>query len=120
MELGKIYPVEIAQAVTALKLKAGHRLRIEIAGSNFPAYERNMQTGGRNALEGSGKAGSIRICTKPGRRPTSRRRLCRDAPTAKGRAAPPDGRGPSSRQACWISRISFPSGSNNVAIFTWG
>ena len=26
----------------------GHRIRIEIAGSSFPGFERNLQTGGRN------------------------------------------------------------------------
>lgn len=65
MEPGKVYPVEFTQAVTALRLKAGHRLRIEIAGSNFPAYERNMQTGGRNALERNGKPGAITVWHGP-------------------------------------------------------
>ena len=29
-------------------LVPGHRIRIEIAGSSFPGFERNLQTGGRN------------------------------------------------------------------------
>ena len=43
-----IYEIELSQMVTAIKLPAGHSVRIEIAGSNSPAYERNLHTGGRN------------------------------------------------------------------------
>ena len=34
--------------VFASRFAPGHRLRIEIAGTNFPQYERNLHTGGRN------------------------------------------------------------------------
>ena len=34
--------------VSAVWLEKGHRLRIEITSSNFPAYERNLNTGGNN------------------------------------------------------------------------
>jgi uncharacterized protein len=34
--------------VTATDFLPGHRLRIEVAGTNFPNYERNLHTGGRN------------------------------------------------------------------------
>lgn len=62
----QVYNIAFTQAVTALRIKAGHRLRIEIAGSNFPAYERNMQTGGQNALAKEGVAGKISIFHGPG------------------------------------------------------
>ena len=34
--------------MTATELRAGHSLRVQITSSNFPNYERNLNTGGRN------------------------------------------------------------------------
>jgi predicted acyl esterase len=34
--------------VLAARLLQGHRIRIQIAGSNFPNLERNLNTGGNN------------------------------------------------------------------------
>ncbi len=48
MEPGKIYEVTLGQMAFATRFEAGHRLRLEIAGTNFPEYERNLHTGGRN------------------------------------------------------------------------
>lgn len=48
MEPGRIYPVDVDEMVTASHFAKGHRIRLEISGSNFPNYERNMNTGGRN------------------------------------------------------------------------
>jgi putative CocE/NonD family hydrolase len=48
LERGKVYPVEITGLVAGNYFGPGHRIRIEIAGSNFPNFERNLQTGGRN------------------------------------------------------------------------
>ena len=48
MSPGSIYKVLIEQMVVASRFDAGHRLRLEIAGTNFPQYERNLHTGGRN------------------------------------------------------------------------
>ncbi|MBL8985068.1 MAG: CocE/NonD family hydrolase [Gemmatimonadetes bacterium] len=45
---GEVYPVEITGLVAGNYFGPGHRIRIEIAGSNFPGFERNLQTGGRN------------------------------------------------------------------------
>ena len=33
---------------------AGHRIRIEVSSSNFPRFDRNMNTGGNNYDEASG------------------------------------------------------------------
>lgn len=43
---GRIYRVVLRQMVVASRFAPGHRLRIEIAGTNFPEYERNLNTGG--------------------------------------------------------------------------
>jgi len=48
LEPGKVYPVEITGLVAGNYFGPGHRIRIEIAGSNFPNFERNLHTGGRN------------------------------------------------------------------------
>jgi uncharacterized protein len=48
MQKGKVYKLTLSQMVTASSFAAGHRLRIEIAGTNFPKYERNLNTGGNN------------------------------------------------------------------------
>jgi uncharacterized protein len=45
---GTIYRIVLRQMATASWFLPGHRLRIEIAGTNFPEYERNMNTGGSN------------------------------------------------------------------------
>ena len=42
---GEIYRVEIAGITTANYFPAGHRLRIEVAGSNFPLADRNWHAG---------------------------------------------------------------------------
>jgi uncharacterized protein len=46
MKPGRIYPVVLREMVVASRFAPGHRLRIEIAGTNFPEYERNLNTGG--------------------------------------------------------------------------
>ena len=51
MQPGQAYSVKLTGLVTATDLLPGHRLRIEVAGTNFPNYERNLNTGGRNVDE---------------------------------------------------------------------
>lgn len=41
MEKGKVYPVQIASFPMSNRFGAGHRIRIEIAGSNFPHFDIN-------------------------------------------------------------------------------
>jgi hypothetical protein len=45
MEPGKIYKFEIDLGSTALLVRKGSRLRLEISSSNFPKYDRNPNTG---------------------------------------------------------------------------
>jgi putative CocE/NonD family hydrolase len=51
LDAGKIYKVELPPLVTSNTFKAGHRIRISIASSSFPVYERNLNTGGPNYNE---------------------------------------------------------------------
>jgi predicted acyl esterase len=51
--------------VTALDLLPGHRLRIELASSNFPNYERNLKTGGHNFDEHMAQIARTRVLHDP-------------------------------------------------------
>lgn len=48
MESGKVYKVKFQPMTTSNYFAAGHRLRLEISSSNFPRFDRNMNTGGNN------------------------------------------------------------------------
>lgn len=54
MERGKVYPVTLQPMTTSHYFPAGHRIRIEISSSNFPRFDRNMNTGGNNYDEATG------------------------------------------------------------------
>lgn len=48
MEKNKVYPVTLAGITTSNWFGKGHRIRLEISSSNFPRFDRNLNTGGRN------------------------------------------------------------------------
>jgi putative CocE/NonD family hydrolase len=54
MESGKVYKVTLQPMTTSNYFEAGHRIRIEVSSSNFPRFDRNMNTGGRNYDEVQG------------------------------------------------------------------
>ena len=54
MEDGKVYKLEMTPLSTSNYFKKGHRIRIEISSSNFPRFERNLNTGGNNYDESEG------------------------------------------------------------------
>ncbi|MEL7122769.1 MAG: CocE/NonD family hydrolase, partial [Bacteroidota bacterium] len=51
MEEGKVYELKLSPMSTSNYFKKGHRIRIEIASSNFPRFDRNLNTGGDNYNE---------------------------------------------------------------------
>jgi putative CocE/NonD family hydrolase len=55
MEQGKVHPVTLQPLTTSNTFEAGHRLRVEISSSNFPRFDRNLNTGGNNYDEATGK-----------------------------------------------------------------
>jgi hypothetical protein len=57
----QIYRVELSGIVTGNYFLPGHQVRIEIAGSNFPLFERNLQTGGKNYDETVPQPATIKI-----------------------------------------------------------
>src|SRR5690606_16740811 len=54
MEPGKVYKMSFQPMTTSNYFAPGHRIRIEISSSNFPRFDRNMNTGGNNYDEAKG------------------------------------------------------------------
>lgn len=54
MEKGKVYKVALSPLTTSNYFEAGHRIRIEVTSSNFPRFDRNLNTGGKNYDEREG------------------------------------------------------------------
>jgi len=48
MEPGKVYKVALQPMTTSNYFAPGHRIRVEISSSNFPRFDRNLNTGGNN------------------------------------------------------------------------
>lgn len=48
MEPGRVYELKLQPLTTSNTFRAGHRLRIEVSSSNFPRFDRNLNTGGNN------------------------------------------------------------------------
>jgi len=54
MQSGKVYKVTLQPMTTSNYFEAGHRIRLEISSSNFPRFDRNLNTGGMNYDETKG------------------------------------------------------------------
>jgi len=54
LEKDKVYKVALQPMQTSNYLAAGHQLRIEVSSSNFPRFDRNLNTGGDNYNESRG------------------------------------------------------------------
>ncbi len=61
VEKGNVYKVKLSPMSTSNYFEAGHRVRIEVAGSNFPRFDRNMNTGGNNFDESVGVVAHTQI-----------------------------------------------------------
>jgi uncharacterized protein len=61
MTPGQVYFANFTGLASSHYFAPGHRLRIHIAGSNFPFYERNLQTGGSNFDETQPRTSRIQI-----------------------------------------------------------
>ena len=61
MEKGQVYKVTLQPLTTSNYFAAGHRLRIEVSSSNFPRFDRNMNTGGNNYDETTGVVANNRV-----------------------------------------------------------
>jgi uncharacterized protein len=54
MEPGKIVKVTLQPLTTSNYFDVGHRFRVEVSSSNFPRFDRNLNTGGNNYDEVKG------------------------------------------------------------------
>ena len=61
MEKGKVYKLTMSPMVTSNYFAPGHRIRIEISSSNFPRFDRNLNTGGNNYDEAKGVVAHNRV-----------------------------------------------------------
>ncbi len=52
LEPGRIYAYQIELGPVGLRVPAGHRIRLDISSSDFPQWDRNMNTGGPVGKEG--------------------------------------------------------------------
>jgi hypothetical protein len=52
LEPGRIYELTLDLSVTSNVFLPGHRIRLDVASSNFPRYDRNPNTGGIVAAAG--------------------------------------------------------------------
>jgi putative CocE/NonD family hydrolase len=48
MKEGEVYEVRIDLSVTSNFFRPGHRIRLEVSSSNYPRFDRNLNTGGNN------------------------------------------------------------------------
>jgi uncharacterized protein len=51
MKPGQVYCIDIDLDATSNFFDVGHRIRVEVSSSNFPRYDRNLNTGGDNFAE---------------------------------------------------------------------
>lgn len=51
MSAGSVYRVEVSLKATAYHFAPGHRMRLCVSSSDFPMYDRNLNTGGDNVTE---------------------------------------------------------------------
>src|SRR5215470_1602849 len=51
MKPGAVYEVKIDLQATSNYFAPGHRIRLEISSSNFPRFDRNLNTGGNQYNE---------------------------------------------------------------------
>lgn len=54
MQPGQVYKIVMQPMQTSNYFAPGHRLRIDVSSSNFPRYDRNLNTGGDNVSETHG------------------------------------------------------------------
>ncbi len=54
IEKGKAYKLTLSPMATSNFFAPGHRIRIEVSSSNFPRFDRNLNTGGNNYDESKG------------------------------------------------------------------
>ena len=62
MKTGEVYSLKIDLHATSNYFPAGHRIRLEVSSSNFPRFDRNMNTAGNNFDESEGVVAENTVC----------------------------------------------------------
>jgi len=65
LEEGKVYEISISLNATANTFGKGHRIRIEVSSSNFPAFDRNLNTGADMAFAEDWRAARNKVYFGP-------------------------------------------------------
>ena len=65
LEAGRVYRVRIEALPVACLVRAGHRLRLDIAGSNFPHFDINPHTGGPEGVPGPRRPAALTVVSDP-------------------------------------------------------
>ena len=107
LEPGKVYRYEIDVGVTSNVFRAGHRIRLEISSSNFPCYDRNLNTGNDLASDTEMRAASQTVLA---------RAHASVAPAAAGHSPRSDAGGhegrPYSEPVQYAGAVTFSTASN--------
>jgi predicted acyl esterase len=61
LEPGKIYELDLPNLITSNVFLKGHRARVQISGSFFPNFSRNLQSGKSEVDNAEGKKARIRV-----------------------------------------------------------
>ena len=61
LEPGKIYRLDLDRLLTSNVFKEGHRIRVQVSGSFFPHFSRNLQTGKSEITSSAMQVGHIRV-----------------------------------------------------------
>jgi predicted acyl esterase len=57
-----VFEFRIRMGITACRFKKGHRIRLEICGSDFPNFDRNHQTGKNDLFDVEMTLASVSVC----------------------------------------------------------
>ena len=61
LEPGKVYRLELDRLLTSNVFRKGHRIRVQLSGSFFPHFSRNLQTGESEITSSGMRVGHIRV-----------------------------------------------------------
>lgn len=61
MTPGEVYEIELDLHASSNYYAAGHRIRLEVSSSNFPRWQRNLNTGGNNFDESEWQSATNRV-----------------------------------------------------------
>jgi len=61
----QVYEIKLTHLITSNLFKKGHRIRVQISGSFFPNFSRNLQTGESEATASRAQKATLRIYHDP-------------------------------------------------------